>query len=187
MQTIVTMDFWPAWIAIAVALALLLALAWHDNSTLPGAGGRHRARLDAARAIHDLAHANARSSMALLLTNDQAHAALIAETMENNRLLIEAALATLARLTTRPREQALLAGMQAAHAHYCASSCRVGLLIEQGQRLAPSTMLRENTLPALDRLSASLDALSDPPPHRMRARSGWRGLYSVFSFTSQRT
>lgn len=153
------MDYWLMLMALACPIALArFAGVVHSQARIIE---RERARVDAAGAIDAMARANAHRVMELLMTTDRVRAARVAEKIEANNRLLDAAVKTLEQLIDPPEDRARLAAIKEARMQYLASLDRIGQLIAEGPRVAASAMLLATTLPALDRLIASVHALSE--------------------------
>lgn len=153
--------FWMVWCAMAGALMIMLWLFVGVGRLDPGMVERDRAVVDASATIATLTRANARRVMELLMTTEPARAARVAERIEDNKRLIEAAIATLERLVEAPRGRALLAAVKTARLGYLVSLDRLGQAAARERRTVSSAMLLETTLPALDRLLEAVLELSD--------------------------
>lgn len=166
--------FWVVWCAMAGALMVMLWLFVGVGRFDPGIVERDRAVVDAAATIAVLTRANARRMMELLMTTEPARAARVADRIEDNKRVIDAAIATLERLVDAPRGRALLAAIKTARLGYLASLDRVGQSAARERRTVSSAMLLETTLPALDRLLEAVLELSD-----WQERELWRVAPSI--------
>ena len=116
-----------------------------------------------ARAVSDvdaLTRANARRTMELLLVEDAAQAQVVRSHIQKNKARIDDALATLDRLVRLDEGKKALAALKADRAAYVASFSQVDRLVQAGDRDAAVRILLSETLPAIDRLQANVDALS---------------------------
>lgn len=89
-------------------------------------------KAQAASTIDATARANARHTMELLLVTDPDRAATVHGHIQNNKLRIDEALATLDRLVHRPAGKAMLAALKTDRAAYVASFSKVAQLVESG-------------------------------------------------------
>jgi methyl-accepting chemotaxis protein len=116
-------------------------------------------KAEAANAISSASRANARRTMELLLVQDKASRAHILDRIEANRNTVNEALARLDQLVYLPEGKSLLATIKEQRAAYVASFTQVAKLVDEGKHDEAKGVLMQQTLPALDTLQQSIDAL----------------------------
>jgi methyl-accepting chemotaxis protein len=116
-------------------------------------------KAEAANAISSASRANARRTMELLLVQDKASRAHILDRIEANRNTVNEALARLDQLVYLPEGKSLLATIKEQRAAYVASFTQVAKLVDEGKHDEAKGFLMQQTLPALDTLQQSIDAL----------------------------
>jgi methyl-accepting chemotaxis protein len=117
-------------------------------------------KAEAANAISSATRANARRTMELLLVQDKASRAHILDRIEANRNTVNEALARLDQLVYLPEGKSLLATIKEQRAAYVASFTQVAKLVDEGKHDEAKGFLMQQTLPALDTLQQSIDALA---------------------------
>ncbi|CAN7696358.1 methyl-accepting chemotaxis protein [Pseudoduganella sp. LjRoot289] len=153
-------------LGFGVVLTLMIALITVGLLRLHGIGDINRklieldwVRAEAANTVSLLTRANARCSMELLIERDAAKSAQITQRIGVNKKAIDVALETLDRLVD-PDGLSLLARIRQQRKAYVASFSAVGKLIAQDQREQATQMMQAETLPALDVLQESIQALT---------------------------
>jgi len=111
--------------------------------------------------VDTLTRANARRTMELLLVTDATQARAVRAHIQQNKVGIDDALATLDRLVRLPEGQAALAALKTDRAAYVASFTQVDQLVKAGEREAATNLMLSETLPAIDRLQTNVNALSN--------------------------
>ncbi|GJJ05540.1 methyl-accepting chemotaxis protein [Duganella rhizosphaerae] len=106
----------------------------------------------AAATIDAAAREDARRVLALFVISDKAQRAKSYERIDQDKKVIDAALATLGQLTETPDEKALLARIQAARASYNTSFLKVADLVEADERDKAAELMNRETFPLLDTL-----------------------------------
>src|SRR5471030_2111649 len=106
----------------------------------------------AAVTIDSAAREDARRTLALFIVTDKSLRAKSYEKIDQDKKAIDAALATLDKLTDTPEEKALLAKIQAARATYSTSFLKVADLIEADDKDKAAALMNSDTFPALDNL-----------------------------------
>ena len=115
----------------------------------------------AAALIDAQTRANARRTMELLLVTDPTQAQAVRAHIDSNKQRIDEALATLERLVRLPEGKAALATLQTDRAAYVRSFTQVAAEVQAGDRDGATRRLLTETLPAIDKLQASVTALAD--------------------------
>ncbi|SFU77364.1 methyl-accepting chemotaxis protein [Pseudoduganella namucuonensis] len=153
-------------IGFGMVLALMIALITIGVTRFNSIGEVTRGivevdwiKADAANTVNALTRANARGSMELLIEPEPAKLAPINERIAANKKKIDVALETLDRLVDTPEGKSLLARIRQQRMAYVASFSRVGKLVAEGNRDEASRLMRAETLPALDALQDSIQAL----------------------------
>jgi methyl-accepting chemotaxis protein len=147
-------------VLMAAALGLS-GLRFQDTShTLHRIVDEDWAKARAVATVDALTRANARRTMELLLVTDATQAQAARGHIRQNKARIDEALSILDRLVRLPEGKAALAGLKTDRAVYVASFTKVDQLLQAGSRDAAVTTLLSETLPAIDRLQANVDALS---------------------------
>ncbi|NHZ39603.1 methyl-accepting chemotaxis protein [Massilia aquatica] len=118
-------------------------------------------KADAANEVNVGTRANARRTLELFIVTDPAQLANIRARIEANKKLIVDALATLDKLVDTREGRDLLNRITTARVAYVASYSHVDKLIAEGKRDEAATLMRTETLPALDGLQASISALAE--------------------------
>ena len=118
------------------------------------------AKAAAASRITAATRANARRTMELFLTEDDAQRRLIHERIEDNKKIVTEALAVLDGLVRRPDARALLERIKPKRAAYVQSFTAVANMVGSGDLAGAQRLLKAETLPAIDALQADVDALS---------------------------
>jgi methyl-accepting chemotaxis protein len=106
----------------------------------------------AAVAIDAAAREDARRLLALFIVSDQALRAKSYERIDQDKKVIDAALATLGRLADTPDEKALLAKIAAARAAYSVAFLKVADLVEADDKDGATALMNSEAFPALDAL-----------------------------------
>ncbi|MDQ1830357.1 methyl-accepting chemotaxis protein [Massilia scottii] len=117
-------------------------------------------KAEAANEINVGTRANARRTLELFIVTDPAQLANIRQRIDANKKLISTALATLEKLIDSRDGRELLARVMRERAVYVASYSRVDKLITEGKHDEASTLMRSETLPALDALQTSITTLA---------------------------
>jgi methyl-accepting chemotaxis protein len=110
--------------------------------------------------VDTLTRANARRTMELLLVTDTEQSQVVRAHIQKNKSRIDDALSTLDRLVRLDEGKKALAALKTDRAAYVASFSQVDRLVQAGDREAAVHKLLSETLPAIDRLQANVDALS---------------------------
>ncbi len=118
-------------------------------------------KAEAAGLVNATTRTNARLTMALLITDDADRIQRINLSIDQNKRLIDEALATLDQLVYLPKGRALLADIKQKRRHFVASFNKVRGLVSDGQRAQATEVMNNETLPAIDALQAPITALSD--------------------------
>ncbi|RSZ60074.1 HAMP domain-containing protein [Massilia atriviolacea] len=117
-------------------------------------------KADAANEVNVGTRANARRTLELFIVTDPAQLANIRTRIEANKKLIGDALARLDKLVDTREGRALLDRITAARVAYVASYTRIDKLIAGDRRDEAAVLMRTETLPLLDALQASVNALA---------------------------
>ena len=117
-------------------------------------------KADAATTIDALTRANARRTLELFLAPGAEERARIRDKIASNKDDITQALQTLERLVMSESGKTLLASVVERRAAYVASFSAVSALIESGQREHAQQLVLSETMPRLDALQESVQALS---------------------------
>ncbi|WP_290672095.1 methyl-accepting chemotaxis protein [Aquabacterium sp.] len=118
-------------------------------------------KAEAANLINATTRTNARLTMALLITNDAGQISKINQSIDQNKRLIDEAMATLDHLVYLPKGRALLADIKGKRQHFVASFTKVRKLVADGQRDQATAVMNSETLAAIDDLQAPIAALSE--------------------------
>jgi methyl-accepting chemotaxis protein len=113
----------------------------------------------AAAAIDSAAREDARRVLALFIVTDRALRAKSYERIDQDKKIIDAALASLDKLTDTPGEKALLAQIQAARAAYSVAFLKVADMVEGDDKDAAAELMNREAFPALDKLLELTDAM----------------------------
>ncbi len=148
---------------------LLMATLIATGITLLNSAGASTRRMvdhewvkaDAANEVNVGTRANARRTLELFIVTDPAQLANIRARIEANKKLIADALARLDKLIDTREGRDLLNRITTARVGYVASYSRVDKLIAADQREEAATLMRAETLPALDALQAQVSALAE--------------------------
>src|SRR5471032_422685 len=105
-----------------------------------------------AGSIDSAAREDARRTLALFIVTDKSLRAKSYEKIDQDKKAIDAALATLDKLTDTQEEKALLAKIQAARTAYSTSFLKVADLIEADDKDKAAALMNSETFPALDNL-----------------------------------
>ncbi|NHZ92589.1 HAMP domain-containing protein [Massilia sp. CCM 8733] len=148
---------------------LLMATLIATGITLLNSAGASTRRMvehewvkaDAANEVNVGTRANARRTLELFIVTDPAQLANIRSRIEANKKLITDALARLDKLVDTREGRDLLNRITSARVAYVASYSRVDKLIAADRRDEAATVMRTETLPALDGLQASVSALAE--------------------------
>ena len=117
-------------------------------------------KVKVANEIIDRANDNAKSSMALFLTEDAAQRAALLARMESNKAGIATRIGQLDSLFQLPESKAMLASIKELRGPFVTSFTRVSnLLNEQGEREAAAKLFNKETLPALVAYIGAIDTL----------------------------
>ncbi|MBI5927122.1 MAG: MCP four helix bundle domain-containing protein [Aquabacterium sp.] len=157
---------------LAIGFGLLLAMltlatlfaAWQFNSI-----GQINQRIieqdwqkaEAANFINATTRTNARLTMALLITDQPSRLADINQRIDQNKALIDGAMARLDKLVYRTDGRALLKDIKDKRRQFVASFSKVRMLVANGQRAQATELMNSETLEAIDALQAPITALSD--------------------------
>jgi len=117
-------------------------------------------KADAAAMINTMTRANARRTLELFLVPGADERAQIREKIESNKKEITQALQALERLVTSEAGKGLLATVAERRAAYVASFSSVSALVESGQREQAQQLVLGETMPRLDALQESVEALN---------------------------
>lgn len=117
-------------------------------------------KAEAANIINATTRANARNTMELLITEDPERIRNIKLSIENNKKTISDALETLKQLIYLPEGKAHLATLTERRIAYVASFSKVAAQIDAGDRVAATSTMNRETLPALDALQEPIVALT---------------------------
>ncbi|MFP3562985.1 methyl-accepting chemotaxis protein [Paraburkholderia sp. SIMBA_030] len=123
--------------------------------------GEEWVKVDAAQTVNLLIGANARRTMELFITIDQHTVNAIHQKLDASKKTIDGALETLDKLVYTPDGKALLAKIRESRAAYVASLSKVVQLLAAQRRDDAASMMRDETLPALDGLQANITAMVD--------------------------
>jgi len=118
-------------------------------------------KADAASTINTYVRANARRTMELFFAANADEDRVIRAAIARNKGKIDVALGNLHRLVTSPDGLALLAKVDSNRKAYLDSFMKVANLLQSGRRDAAVAELKSVTIPALDVLSDSVEALAD--------------------------
>jgi len=105
------------------------------------------------------ARSNARRTLELINTADPAEASKIRAHIADNKKAVDDAFGTLDALIYLPEGKALLAKIKDLRGRYVASFSQVDKLVEKGQIDEARTLMRTETLPALDALQVPISTL----------------------------
>lgn len=119
------------------------------------------AKAEAANTINVTTRANARRTMELLITTDQAGIAKIHEHIQANKQTITEAIETLDKLVYVQEGKQLLAKIKEDRIQYVASFSKVDQLIKEDQRNEATSVMLAETLPALDVLQETVKELTE--------------------------
>jgi methyl-accepting chemotaxis protein len=114
---------------------------------------------EAANTINALTNANARNTLELFITTDQAQTDRIYQSIEINKKAIAQGLDTLDRLSDAAEAKRLLADLKSSRAAYVASFSKVAKLLEEQQLDEANRMMRGETLPTLNVLQGHIKAM----------------------------
>ncbi|MEC4722450.1 methyl-accepting chemotaxis protein [Noviherbaspirillum sp. CPCC 100848] len=117
-------------------------------------------KAEAANVITATTRANARRTMELLIVNDRNQRDTIKQKIEENKKTITDAIEQLDRLVTQPEGKALLARIKEQRKVYVASFGRIAALVEETDYSEARNLMVGETLPALDALQESVNALN---------------------------
>lgn len=149
-------------LAMLAAAAFIAALQFKDighiNERIITLDWR---KAEAAGLVNATTRTNARLTMALLITNDADRVQRINQSIDENKRLIDEALATLDQLVYLPKGRELLADIKQKRRLFVASFNKVRGLVSDGQRAQATEVMNNETLPAIDALQAPITALSD--------------------------
>ncbi|WGG50192.1 methyl-accepting chemotaxis protein [Rugamonas sp. DEMB1] len=154
---------WKIKTRLAAGFGLLVLMMLATNATSIGRfgsiGGSTKAIVErdwpsasAAETIDSAAREDARRTLALFIVNDKGLRAKSYERIDQDKKAIDAALATLDKLTDSPGERALLARIAAARAAYSSSFLKVADLVEADDKEKAAALMNSETFPALDAL-----------------------------------
>jgi methyl-accepting chemotaxis protein len=155
-------------VGFAFVLLLLVGLAGITVQRF-GSIGETSARIiekdwvkaEAANIINATTRENARQTLQLFIAADKEEIARINQSISDNKKTIDDALATLDRLVYKQEGRELLSRVKELRAKYVASFSVVARLLEEERRDDAAKLMREETLPALDRLQAEVRKMSD--------------------------
>ena len=155
-------------LGFGILLAMLAAAAFIAAQQFKGIGHINERiitldwrKAEAAGLVNATTRTNARLTMALLITDDAARIQRINQSIDQNKRLIDEALATLDQLVYLPKGRALLADIKEKRRHFVASFTQVRQLVNDGQRAQATEVMNTETLAAIDALQAPITALSD--------------------------
>ena len=148
---------------LAAGFGLLVLMMLATNATSIGRFGsisgstkaiveRDWPSASAAETIDSAAREDARRTLALFIVADKGLRAKSYERIDQDKKAIDAALATLDKLTDSPAEKALLAKIGAARAVYTTSFLKVADLVEADDKEKAAALMNSETFPALDAL-----------------------------------
>ncbi|SFL73245.1 methyl-accepting chemotaxis protein [Rugamonas rubra] len=154
---------WKIKTRLAAGFGLLVLMMLATNATSIGRfgsiGGSTKAIVErdwpsasAAETIDSAAREDARRTLALFIVDDKGLRAKSYERIDQDKKAIDAALATLDKLTDSPGERALLARIAAARAAYTSSFLKVADLVEADDKEKAAALMNSETFPALDAL-----------------------------------
>lgn len=144
-----------------VVIAVGLSRLSHINTLTDELVEADWVKAEAAATIDGAMKANARRSMEILLLTDKAELDQAFARIEDNKKLINEAVATLDQLVQLPRGKALLAEFKQRRAAYVAQFSAVGKLVREGRREEASALALGKMLPALDAAQQPMRALND--------------------------
>jgi len=116
-------------------------------------------KADAASTINTAVRANARRTMELFFVRDAAHVSVVQQKIEANKQAINGAVQTLEKLIVTEQGRMLLADFKSRRARYVESFAKVSKLLQESNRTEASRVLSEETLPALDAVQESVEAM----------------------------
>jgi methyl-accepting chemotaxis protein len=117
-------------------------------------------KAEAASVITATTRANARRTMELLIVNDKNQRERVKQRIEDNKKTITEAIERLDRLVKLPEGKALLAKIKDQRKVFVASMGRVAALVDETDYSEARNLMLSETLPALDTLQGSVDALN---------------------------
>lgn len=123
-------------------------------------------KADAASTIDTMTRANARRTLEMFLVSGAEDRARIREKIESNKKEITQAMQTLERLVASESEKTMMANVVSRRAAYVASFSSVSTLVESGQRKQAQQLVLGETMPRLDALQDSVEALNASQKHR---------------------
>ncbi len=109
--------------------------------------------------ISDVANDNAKANMEMFLSSDKQAIAKIRERIDSNKKKITDIVARLEELLYLPEGKAKLAKIKDARKLYVASFTQASKLLDEGKRDAGIEMMLNETIPALNNFSATIDDL----------------------------
>ncbi|WP_319636933.1 methyl-accepting chemotaxis protein [Janthinobacterium aquaticum] len=119
------------------------------------------AKADAIATIRSTTRSNAALVLELFIHEEPARAATIHDEIDANKRTISEALVILDRLVTRPEGKQLLATLKEQRKAYVASFSQADKMLTEGQRAEAAVFVRDDTLPALNRLQVTVNQLNE--------------------------
>ena len=149
---------------LTMLAAACLYAAWQFNSI--GAINQRIIDLDwqkaeAANFINATTRTNARLTMALLITDSADKVMDLNRRIDQNKIQIDKAMATLDKLIYREDGRAMLQDIKEKRGRFVVSFNKVRKLVANGQREQAIKVMNEETAQAIDALQAPITALSD--------------------------
>jgi len=149
---------------VLLLLVLVLSIGMHGFRTIGNSTAtlidEDWVKADAAATINGMTRANARRTLELFLVPGADERAHIREKIAANKDEITQALQILERLVTSESGKTLLATVVERRAAYVASFSSVSAMIESGQREQAQQLVLSETMPRLDALQESVQALN---------------------------
>jgi methyl-accepting chemotaxis protein len=142
---------------IAVGLLRLASIGRIDDRIID----RDWAMSDAVQTVNATTRANARRTLELFITTDKDKLAVIHQSIDANKKIIDEALATLDTLTDTADAKTLLASIKTSRAAYVASFSKVAKLLADDRRDEAASLMSNETLPTLDALQQDITAMAN--------------------------
>ncbi|MBC7681522.1 MAG: MCP four helix bundle domain-containing protein [Ferruginibacter sp.] len=124
-------------------------------------------KAEAAATLNASIRANARRTMELFFATDASQTDKIHQFIEGNKKRVVESLTTLDKLVESPEGKSVLAKVKESRAAYVASFSKVDKLLQAGQRDEAITVLKAETLPAIDVLQDQVLALAELQKERV--------------------
>lgn len=118
-------------------------------------------KAEATATLNATIRANARHTMELFFATDAAQTQKLHQFIEGNKKKVAASLATLDKLVQSPEGKSLLAKVKESRTNYVTSFTKVDALLQAGQRDEATSLLKAETLPAIDVLQEQVMALTE--------------------------